>query len=91
MGLPTGNCTPNDLDFSFFYGYNCRRQAHTYSPVHLWKDSEKYILNNYSVAPHQKLPDHCDPYDPANYSDSQLKDYSPELMLDETLQFMEKN
>jgi len=91
LGSPTGNSTPNDMGFDFFYGYNCQRQAHTYYPVHLWKNKEKEMLKNKSVAPHQKLSEEVDPYDPATYADFLLEDYAPELMLHETLQFMEEN
>ncbi len=91
LGSPTSKSTPNDIGFDFFYGYNCQRQAHTYYPVHLWKNREKDTLNNKSVAPHQKLSEDVDPYDMESYTDFQLNDYAPELMLDETLQFMEEN
>ncbi len=91
LGSPTGHSIPNIMGFDFFYGYNCQRQAHTYYPVHLWKDREKDTLFNKSVSPHQKLPEGSDPYDPVNYADFQLEDYAPGLMLDETLHFMEDN
>ena len=32
------------MGFDFFYGYNCQRQAHTFYPTHLWKNTEKDIL-----------------------------------------------
>lgn len=34
----TGN--PNKQGFDHFYGYICQRQAHTYYPNHLWRDSK---------------------------------------------------
>jgi arylsulfatase len=91
LGSPTGKSTPNDMGFDFFYGYNCQRQAHTYYPVHLWKNREKDTLDNKSVSPHQKLSEGVDPSNPESYADYQLEDYAPELMLDETLHFMEEN
>jgi len=91
LGSPTSNSTPNDMGFDFFYGYNCQRQAHTYYPVKNRKNREKDTLSNKSVPPHRKLPDGSDPYNLASYDDYQLNDYAPELMLKETLQFMEEN
>ena len=46
--------------FDFFFGYNCQRQAHTYYPVHLWRNREKVLLSNPLVAPHVELGDDVD-------------------------------
>jgi len=91
LGGPATHSTPNDMGFDFFYGYNCQRQAHTYYPVHLWKNREKDSLRNKPVAPHTILPEHADPFDAGSYSDFQLDDYSPKLMLTEALGFIENN
>ena len=48
LGAPHTNSIPNLMGFDFFYGYNCQRQAHTFYPTHLWKNTEKDILNNYN-------------------------------------------
>lgn len=72
-------------------GYNCQRQAHTYFPVHLWKNREKVILNNELVVPGTLLNEAADPKDPASYAKYSLMEYSPELMLKESIDFLKGN
>ncbi|MCA1760620.1 MAG: sulfatase-like hydrolase/transferase, partial [Bacteroidales bacterium] len=90
-GGPLTEGIPNKQGFDFFYGFNCQRQAHTYFPVHLWKNTEKVPLNNKMVPPHTGLPEGADPYDPESYSDFWLTDYASELMQTELIQFIKDN
>jgi len=89
LGAPLSEGDPTNQGFDFFYGYNCQRQAHTYYPMHLWKNTERDWLGNRMVAPHQKLDEGVDPYDMDNYQDFTLNVYSPQRMLEETLTFVE--
>lgn len=91
LGGPLTESTPNTQGFDFFYGYNCQRQAHTYFPVHLWKNDEKVPLNNKMVPPKTRLPEDADPYDQASYTDYWLTDYSGTLMQDELIRFIREN
>ncbi|MCB0584624.1 MAG: arylsulfatase [Phaeodactylibacter sp.] len=91
LGAPTTEGVPNRQGFDFFFGYNCQRQAHTYYPMHLWKNEERVLLDNKPVAPHSNLPEGADPHDPASYADFRLTDYAPALMHREALRFMEEN
>ena len=91
LGAPTTEGVPNKQGFDFFYGYNCQRQAHTLYPMHLWRNEERHLLNNKSVAPHANLAEDADPSDPESYADFQLNDYAPELMHIEALKFVEAN
>ena len=91
LGAPHTEGVPNNQGFDFFYGYNCQRQAHTFYPLHLWKNREKVLLRNKMVPPRQKLPEDADPNDSASYSDFRLTDYSAALMQDEVLQFIDRN
>ncbi|QGY45428.1 sulfatase-like hydrolase/transferase [Maribellus comscasis] len=91
LGAPLTEGIPNKQGFDFFFGYNCQRQAHTYFPVHLWKDTTKVLLNNKMVPPRTKLPEGADLYDPDSYKDYWLSEYSPELMQNEVLNFIEEN
>lgn len=91
LGGPLTNSIPNTRGFDFFYGYNCQRQAHTYFPLHLWRNREKVLLNNDNVAPNTKLEEGADPYDPSSYSKFSLNDYSPDLMMDEVENFINEN
>jgi arylsulfatase len=88
LGGPLTEGIPNKQGFDFFYGYNCQRQAHTFFPVHLWKNTEKVQLNNKMVPPRTPLPEGADPYDPDAYSDFWLTDYASELMQNEVIQFI---
>lgn len=89
LGAPGTEGVPNKQGFDFFYGYNCQRQAHTYYPMHLWKNEEKVLLGNKSVPPHTNLAADADTTDPASYADFQLKAYAPDLMHEAALGFME--
>ena len=91
LGAPHTDGAPNKQGFDFFYGYNCQRQAHTYYPVHLWKNNHRVYLNNDTIAPHRSLAKDVDPYDLKNYAPFNLNDYSPKLMMDEISHFVEEN
>jgi len=91
LGAPLTDGVPTKQGFDFFYGYNCQRQAHTFYPRHLWRNEEKHWLENQLVVPGTKLEEGADPDDPSSYSKFRLKDYTPELMLEEALGFMRDN
>jgi arylsulfatase len=91
LGAPHTEGIPNKQGFDFFYGYNCQRQAHTYFPLHLWKDSSRVLLDNKLIPPNTKLPEGADIYDPESYNDFWLTDYSPELMQKEVINFIKDN
>lgn len=91
LGAPGTEGVPGRQGFDLFYGYNCQRQAHTYFPVHLWKNDERVFLNNDTIAPHVKLKEGADPMDEKSYSDFWLTDYSPELMFNEIQDFVTSN
>ena len=89
LGAPTTEGVPNKQGFDFFYGYNCQRQAHTYYPMHLWRNEERDLLDNKFVEMHANFPEGADPDDPASYADFELNEYAPTLMHAEALKFME--
>lgn len=91
LGAPHTNSIPPKKGFDFFFGYNCQRQAHTYYPVHLYKNEKRVYLNNDTIAPKTKLAEGADPNDPASYADYTLNDYAPDLMFDEMMGFIKKN
>ncbi len=89
LGAPFSEGAPNRQGFDAFFGYNCQRQAHTYNPPFLWKNEEKVWLNNKLVAPGTKLDEGADPMEWSSYEKFNQKDYSPDLMLQEAIKFME--
>lgn len=91
LGGPLSDGIPNNQGFDFFFGYNCQRQAHTYFPLHLWKNREKVRLDNPLVPPGTKLPEGADPDDSTAYANFWLREYSPDLMQKEALGFIEQN
>lgn len=44
LGAP-GSASDPVRHFDLFYGYNCQREAHSYYPDHLWKNTEKIELD----------------------------------------------
>lgn len=91
LGAPHTHSTPTQMGFDFFVGYNCQRQAHTYYPVHLYKNDVRIYLNNDTVAPGTKLDKNADPYDIESYKKYNLNIYSPDLMFDELTGFINDN
>ncbi|MEX0313708.1 MAG: arylsulfatase [Allomuricauda sp.] len=91
LGAPHTNSIPTKMGFDFFYGYNCQRQAHTYYPVHLYKNENRVHLNNDTIPPHTKFAEGADPNDPASYANFNLNDYAPDLMFDEMMGFVSEN
>ncbi|NND08211.1 MAG: arylsulfatase [Saprospiraceae bacterium] len=91
LGAPNTEGVPNKQGFDFFYGYNCQRQAHTFYPLHLWKNEERVLLDNPLVPPRTGLDEGADPNDSTSYARYTLTDYSAELMQEEVLDFLERN
>ena len=90
LGAPNTTSIPNKKGFDFFYGYNCQRQAHNLFPTHLWRNSERHILNN-TVVDKGKLPDHLNPEDEESYALYHQNDYAPTLMHNEAMAFLDRN
>ena len=91
LGAPHTHSLPNTMGFDFFYGYNCQRQAHTYYPVHLYKNKNRVHLANDTIAPHTPLAKDADPNSPESYFDFTLTDYAPDLMFREITDFVDTN
>ncbi|MEM6378506.1 MAG: arylsulfatase, partial [Bacteroidota bacterium] len=92
LGAPGTEGTPNKQGFDFFYGYNCQRQAHTFYPVHLWKNDQRIFLNNELVPPHRTpLVEDADSLDINAYAQYNQNDYSATLMQQEALDFISRN
>ncbi len=90
LGAPHTNSTPNKKGFDFFYGYNCQRQAHNLYPSHLWRNTNREILNN-QIVRKGKLTEDVDKNDPETYSIYSQNDYAPTLMHEEAIDFIDRN
>ncbi len=82
---------PLQQGFDRFYGYNCQAEAHNYYPTHLWDNDTRIELNNPKFSAHQKLPTGADPADPLVYAGFTGKDFAPDLIGREALQFIRQN
>ncbi|MBE7640006.1 sulfatase-like hydrolase/transferase [Salegentibacter sp. BLCTC] len=91
LGAPHTNSIPTKMGFDFFYGYNDQRQAHTYYPVHLYKNENRVHLNNDTIAPNTKLPVGANPIDPNSYKNYSLNEYTPDLIYDAMSSFINEN
>ncbi|MDZ7342352.1 MAG: arylsulfatase [candidate division KSB1 bacterium] len=92
LGGPNDSGHPNQQGFDFWYGYLCQRQAHNYYPAHLWRNSQKEILEGNSYFfPHQPLPTDSDPRDPESYKIYTGRQYSLDLLTQEALSFIQAN
>ena len=92
LGYPGSESTPNRMGFDFFYGYNCQGWAHTYYPPFLNRNEQREYLPNELIPPHSSpLDEGADPYDEKSYAKYTQQVYSPDLMYDEIIQFVEEN
>ena len=91
LGAPHTHSIPNNMGFDFFYGFNCQRQAHTYYPLHLYKNKVREHLANDTIVPGTKLPKGADPKDAKSYADFTQTDYAPELMFEQVSDFVDTN
>ena len=82
LGAPHTESIPTKMGFDYFFGYNCQRIAHTYNPVHLYENENRYHLNNDTIAPNTGLVRGEDPYDLRSYAPSDC--LYPQLKSDRT-------
>ena len=89
LGGPATSGHPNLQGFDHWYGYLCQRVAHNYYPTHLWRNAEKYMLEeNAYFSAHQRLKQ--PPANPTEYERYKGKQYAPDLMIDEALGFIRR-
>lgn len=90
LGIINSSGNPNKHGFDLFFGYTDQKQAHNYYPSHLWRNSEKYTLNEgVYFSPHQQLDEK--PSNDSFYDQFKGKDYAPDLMTEEALSFINDN
>lgn len=77
---------PNKKGFDTFFGYNCQAVAHSYYPPHLWRNSEKIIINQSPIPGHKPQP-----AGEVRLNDWLAQNYAPKLMIEEAVKFIEEN
>ncbi|MCF7566854.1 arylsulfatase [Sabulilitoribacter arenilitoris] len=91
LGAPNTHSLPTQMGFNYFFGYNCQRQAHTYTPLHLYENEKRYYLDNDTVPPNEKLDKNADPNDVASYKKYTQPFYAPEVSFDKMIGFVDSN
>jgi arylsulfatase A-like enzyme len=75
---------PNRHGFDLFFGYNCQAVAHSYYPRHLWRNSERILLNA------KPIPGYAKPKgDIIEASDWIGENYAPKQMIEAAEAFLE--
>jgi arylsulfatase len=91
LGAPQTHSIPTKMGFDYFFGYNCQRQAHTYSPVHLYENENRFYLKNDTIPPHAGTGNDGDSLAPSTYEKFYQPNYSPSLIFDKMMGFIEEN
>src|SRR5262249_36672394 len=82
---------PLKQGFDRWFGYNCQAVAHNYYPTHLWDNDHQIALGNPVFSAHQKFPADADPNDPAAYARYVGKDFAPNLIGKQALEFVRQH
>ncbi|GIW82834.1 MAG: arylsulfatase [Gemmatales bacterium] len=89
LGPPASMGDPLNQGFDRFFGYNCQGHAHSYYPSYLWSNDKRIKLNNDPPVPgHASLPKGADPNDPKSYERFKGKDYAPDRINKQVLDFI---
>lgn len=88
LGAPHTNAIPTKMGFDYFFGYNCQRQAHTYTPVHIYENENRVYLKNDTIAPHTGV-DLDDKLNDAAYTKFNQPEYVPTLIYDKLIHFID--
>lgn len=91
LGAPHTESIPTKMGFDYFFGYNCQRQAHTYSPLHLYENETRYKLDNDTLAPGTGLTVDVDTMAEESYTKYDQNDYSPDISFDKMMEFVSAN
>lgn len=91
LGAPNTHSIPTTMGFDYFFGYNCQRQAHTYTPLHLYENEKRYHLANDTIPPNEKLDKGADPNDVASYKKYTQPYYAPEVSFDKMIDFVDSS
>jgi len=91
LGAPHTHSIPTKMGFDYFFGYNCQRQAHTYTPLHLYENENRYHLNNDTIAPSTGLEKDADPSNLESYDPFVQTTYAPEISFQKLMGFVQEN
>lgn len=90
LGAPGSTSEPNAIGFDFFYGTNCQRMSHDYYTPHLYRNEVREYIGNEPREMGGKLDEGADIYDEKSYEKFHSGVYSPDVLHDETLDYLER-
>ena len=92
LGGPDSSGEPLRQGVARFFGYNCQSHAHSYYPSYLWDNDKRIQLNNSPAVPgHGKLASGSDPQAADSYAKFKGRDYAPDRINAQALQFIRDN
>lgn len=91
LGAPHTESIPTKMGFDYFFGYNCQRIAHTYTPTHLYENERRYILRNDTIAPRTGADRGADSLDIQTYAKYGQGEYAPEVSFEKLMAFIDKS
>lgn len=86
LGLANTSGSPIKQGFDRFYGYNCQKNAHSYYPPYLDSDETEVQINKNPIPGHVRKAK-----GEIKASDYRAENYAPDLILEESLKFIDKN
>ena len=86
LGPVDSTGAPHHMGIDHFFGYNCQAVAHSSYPPHLWRNSDKIIINTPAIPGHKKQPE-----GEIRYEDWEGQQYAPALMLAEAVEFLKQH
>ena len=89
LGAPHTQSIPTTMGFDYFFGYNCQRQAHTYTPLHLYENEKRFHLANDTVAPNAKIDKDADPNAVESYAKYTQPFYAPDVSYEKMIGFVD--
>ncbi|HCA49585.1 MAG TPA: N-acetylgalactosamine-6-sulfatase [Planctomycetaceae bacterium] len=92
LGAPGSEGDPMVQGFDRFFGYNCQRHAHSYYPDYLWSNTKRVQLDNNPPVPgHAGFSKGVDPLNPKSYEKFKGKDYAPDRINEQAVEFIKQN
>lgn len=91
LGAPHTESIPTKMGFDYFFGYNCQRQAHTYNPVHLYENENRYYLGNDTIPPGTGINKDADPFAIETYQKYNQITYSSSILFEKLMRFVKEN
>jgi arylsulfatase A-like enzyme len=91
LGGPESTGAPLNQGIDRFFGYNCQRIAHNFYPTYLWDNDKRISLTNEDFSAYAKLKPEDDPHKAETYAKFLGKDYTPDLIGQQALKFVETN